>query len=151
MRDLLGAAPSRTTHRTWLVVGVGAAALVALHAAVIDPRIDRLVTVGGLLSYRSLIDDPLAREPFSSYLPGVVRAYDIRELYAALAPRQVLVVNPMSSRRRPLGRVQAWDQLDWASRVYELNGAADSFRLETKINSLQMRETLEAWAGAVTC
>ena len=151
MRDLLGAAPSRTTHRTWLVVGVGAAALVALHAAVIDPRIDRLVTVGGLLSYRSLIDDPLATEPFSSYLPGVVRAYDIRDLYAALAPRRVLVVNPMSSRRRPAARLQAWEQLDWASRVYELNGAADSFRLETKISSLQMRETLEAWAGAVTC
>lgn len=148
MRDLLGFAPRLTTHRTWTVVGVGAAALVALHAALIDPRIDRLVTVGGLLSYRSLIADPLAREPFSSYLPGVVRAYDIRELYAALAPRRVLVVNPKNSRGRPVDPVEAWEQLDWTAQAYELHHAADSFQMKTKITALQMRETLTAWASA---
>ncbi len=148
MRDLLGAAPRRTTHRKWTVVGVGAAALVALHAAVIDPRIDRLVTVGGLLSYRSLIADPLTKQPFSSYLPGVIGAYDIRELYAALAPRHVLVVNPMSSQRRPLDPVEAWEQLDWTAQSYELNRATDSFQMETKITALQMREILTTWASA---
>lgn len=147
MKDLLAAAPKRTTHRKWLVVGVGAGALVALHAAVVEPRIEKLVTVGGLLSYRSLVADPLNKESLGSYLPGVVRAYDVRELYAALAPRQVLAVNPMSSRRRPVSTVEAWERLDWARQVYELNGAPDSFRMETKISSTKMREILKEWAG----
>ena len=148
MKDLLAAAPKRTTHRKWLVVGVGAGALVALHAAVVEPRIEKLVTVGGLLSYESLIADPLSKESLGSYLPGVIRAYDVRELYAALAPRQVLAVNPMSSRRRPVDAVEAWEQLDWARQVYELNGATDSFQMETKISSARMREILKEWAGA---
>ena len=148
MKDLLGAAPKRTTHRKWLVVGVGAGALVALHAAVVEPRIEKLVTVGGLLSYRSLVADPLNKESLGSYLPGVVRAYDVRELYAALAPRRVLAVNPMSSQRRPVTPVEAWEQLDWARQVYELNGAPDELRMETKISSMKMREVLEDWVGA---
>lgn len=148
VKDLLTAAPKLTTHRNWLVVGVGAGALVALHAAVIEPRIERLVTVGGLLSYGSLVADPLSKESLGSYLPGVIGAYDVRELYAALAPRRVLAVNPMSSQRKPVDTVEAWEQLDWARQVYEHNAAADSFRMETKISSEKMREILEEWAGA---
>ena len=146
VKDLLSVAPRRTTHRRWLVVGVGAAALVALHAAVIEPRITRLVTVGGLLSYRSLIDDPLTTQPFSSFLPGVIPAYDLKDLYAALAPRNVLVVNPMNSRRKPAGRVKAWEELDWTAQTYERMNATDSFRLETQVSSLKMRALLGDWA-----
>jgi pimeloyl-ACP methyl ester carboxylesterase len=148
VKDLLAAASKRTTHQKWLVVGVGAGALVALHAAVIEPRIERLVTVGGLLSYGSLVADPLSKESLGSYLPGVIRAYDVRELYAALAPRRVLAVNPMSSQRKPVGTVEAWEQLDWARQVYEHNAAADLFQMETKVSSEKMREILEEWAGA---
>ena len=127
MRDLLAAAPKRATHREWTVVGVGVGALVAAHAAVIDTRISRLITVGGLLSYRSLVDDPQTTQPLSSYLPSVIDAYDIKEIYAALAPRPVMVINPMDSRRRPVERVKAWEQLDWTKQVYEVMGAPDSF------------------------
>ena len=150
MRDFLTVAPQRTTHRKWIVAGIGAGALVALHVAAIDPRVSRLVTVGGLLSYRSLIDDPLAKEPFSSYVPSVIAAYDVRELYAALAPRPVMVINPMGSRRQPVERVQAWEQLDWSAQVYEMMDATDSFRLETQINSSQMRRAMEQWVSAKT-
>lgn len=148
MKDLLAAAPKLTTYRKWLVVGVGAGALVALHAAVIEPRIDKLVTVGGLLSYQSLVADPLSKESLGSYLPGVIRAYDVRELYAALAPRRVLAVNPMSSQRKPVTTVDAWEQLDWARQVYELNETPDAFQMETKVSSEKMREILKEWAGA---
>ena len=150
VRDLLAAAPKRTTHRKWTLVGVGAGALVAAHAAVIDTRISRLITVGGLLSYRSLIDDPLTTQPLSSDVPSVIGAYDVKELHAALAPRPVMVINPMDSRRRPVERVKAWDHLDWTAQVYEMMGAADSFRLETQINALQIRAAVEEWVRTKT-
>jgi len=145
MRDLLSVGPSRVLRGDWILAGVGAGALVAAHAAVIEPRVKRLITVGGLLSYRSLVDDPLAVEAFSSFLPGVIGSYDVRDLYAAAAPRPVLVVNPTDARRVPMERVAAWEKLDWASRIYETMGAADAFSLETKVSSEQMRQIVPGW------
>ena len=150
MRDLLAAAPKRTTHRKWTVVGVGAGALVAAHAAVIDTRISRLITIGGLLSYRSLVDDPQATQPFSSYLPSVIDAYDIKEIYAALAPRPVMVINPRDSQSRPVQRVKAWAQLDWTAQVYEVMGGPDAFQLKTELNPLQIRRAVGAWMETKT-
>jgi pimeloyl-ACP methyl ester carboxylesterase len=145
MKDLLSVGPTRALRGDWILAGVGSGALVAAHAAVIEPRVKRLITVGGLLSYRSLLEDPLTVEPFSSFLPGVIGAYDVRDLYAATAPRPVLVVNPTDARRVPMERVAAWDQLDWAGQVYETMGAADSLLLETKVSSDQMRQILTGW------
>jgi pimeloyl-ACP methyl ester carboxylesterase len=145
MKDLLSAGHKRAQRSDWILAGVGAGALVAAHAAVLDSRVSRLITVGGLLSYRSLVDDPFPTEPFSSYLPGVIGAYDVRDLYAALAPRPVLVVNPTNARRAPMDRAPAWEQLDWTAKVYETMGAPDAFSLETKVSSAGMRQILLDW------
>jgi pimeloyl-ACP methyl ester carboxylesterase len=145
VKDFLAAARNRTENRNWLVVGVGAGALVAAHAAVLEPRISRLVTVGGLLSYRSLIDDPLTKQPLSSFLPGVIGAYDIRDLYAAIAPRPVLVLNPQDSQRAPVHRVKAWEELDWTAQAFEAAGATGKFDMQSQLTTVKMRKALMDW------
>ena len=145
VKDFLAAARHRTENRNWLVVGVGAGALVAAHAAVLERRISRLVTVGGLLSYRSLIDDPLTTQPFSSFLPGVIGSYDVRDLYAAIAPRPVLVLNPQDSQRVPVHRVKAWEELDWTAQAFEAIGATGKFDMQSQLSTARMREALTDW------
>ena len=44
--------------------------------------------------------------------------------------------------------MDAWEQLDWARQVYELNETPDAFQMETKVSSEKMREILKEWAGA---
>ena len=145
VKDFLAAARNRTENRNWLVVGVGAGALVAAHAAVLERRISRLVTVGGLLSYRSLIDDPLTTQPFSSFLPGVIGSYDVRDLYVAIAPRPVLVLNPQDSQRVPVHRVKAWEELDWTAQAFEAIGATGKFDMQSQLSTARMREVLTDW------
>jgi pimeloyl-ACP methyl ester carboxylesterase len=147
IKDLLTAAPKRLRNREWLVVGVGAGALVAAHAAALEPRISRLITIDGLLSYRSLVDDPMTRQPFSSFLPGVLGSYDVRDLYAAVAPRRVLVINPQDSQRRTVEPVPARQELDWVNQIYETLGATDNFTLHTPLSARRMREVMMAWLG----
>jgi pimeloyl-ACP methyl ester carboxylesterase len=148
VKDLLAAAPKRMQRREWLVVGVGAGALVAAHAATLEPRISQLITVGGLLSYRSLVDDPLTKQPFSSFLPGVVGAYDVRDLYAALAPRRTLVINPQDSQRQTVNPVAAREELDWVNRVYENLEATDNFSLHSQLSVRKVREVIGGWLAA---
>ena len=145
VKDFLAAARNRTENRNWLVVGVGAGALVAAHAAVLERRISRLVTVGGLLSYRSLIDDPLTTQPFSGFLPGVIGSYDVRDLYAAMAPRPVLVLNPQDSQRVPVHRVKAWEELDWTAQAFEAAGATGKFEMQSQLSTVKMRKALMDW------
>lgn len=145
VKDFLASARNRTENRDWLVVGVGAGALVAAHAAVLEGRISRLVTVGGLLSYRSLIDDPLTKQPFSSFLPGVIGSYDVRDLYAAVAPRPVLVLNPQDSQRLPVHRVKAWEELDWTAQAFEAAGATGKFDVQSRLSTVKMRKALMDW------
>jgi pimeloyl-ACP methyl ester carboxylesterase len=126
-------------------VGVGAGALVAAHAAALEPRISQLITIDGLLSFRSLLDDPLPKQPFSSFLPGVLGAYDVRDLYAAIAPRRVLVINPQDSQRQTAGPVPARQELDWVNQIYENLGATDNFTLHTALSARKMREVMMGW------
>lgn len=145
VKDLLAAAPKRLQRREWLVVGVGAGALIAAHAAALEPRITQLITVGGLLSYRSLLSDPLTKQPFSSLLPGVVEAYDVRDLYASLAPRRTLVINPQDSQRETVHPVAAREELDWVNQVYENLQATDSFSVHSQLDVRKVREVIAEW------
>lgn len=145
VKDVLTSAAKRLRNRDWLVVGVGAGALVAAHAAALEPRITQLITVDGLLSYRSLLEDPLTTQPFSSFLPGVLTAYDVRDLYAAVAPRRVLVINPQDSQRQTVAPVPALEEMDWVNRVYENLQATDNFSLHSELSARKMREVLTAW------
>jgi pimeloyl-ACP methyl ester carboxylesterase len=145
VKDLLTAASKRLRNREWLVVGVGAGALVAAHAAAIEPRISQLITIDGLLSYRSLLEDPLTKQPFSSFLPGVIGAYDVRDLYAAVAPRRVLVINPQDSQRQTVQPVAARQELDWVNQVYENLEATDNFTLHSGLSVRKTREVMMGW------
>jgi pimeloyl-ACP methyl ester carboxylesterase len=146
IKDLLAIGPTRTHRRNWTLVGVGAnASLVAAHAAVLDQRVDGLITIDGPLSCRSLLDDPLTSQPFSAFLPGVLGSYDIRDLYAAGAPRRTLVLNPEDSKRRPVGEARAWEEYDWALQAYEGVGAPDAFHLQSELDIEGLRAAITAW------
>jgi pimeloyl-ACP methyl ester carboxylesterase len=145
VKDVLTAAPKRLRNREWLMVGVDAGALVAAHAAVLEPRISQLITISGLLSYRSLLDDPVTKQPFSSFLPGVLGAYDVRDLYAAVAPRRVLVINPQDSQRQTVQPVAARQELDWVNQVFENLDATDNFTLHSELSTRKVREVMMGW------
>ena len=145
VKDLLAAAPRRTNRREWLVAGVGAGALVAAQAAVLDPRINAVISIGGLLSFRSLLDDASPKQPLSNFLPGVVGAYDMRDVYAAIAPRKLLVVNPQNPQRAVVDPGDARRELRWTAGIFEILGARSSFSLQSKVPPGKMRGVLTEW------
>jgi hypothetical protein len=82
--------------------------------------VERLISIGAPVSFRALVEEPIAAQPVSSYLPGVVGEYEVRDLYAACAPRPVLILNPERfARGLPLEEPRAWEEYDWAAQAYE--------------------------------
>jgi len=61
----------------------------ALHAAVLDTRLRRLILEDLPPTYRSLAATPIRRRIFDVVIPGVLKHYDLPDLAAHLAPRTV--------------------------------------------------------------
>ena len=113
--------------------GQGAAAPVLLHAAALDQRIRGVVLNRMLASYQSVIAEKISRRVFENVIPGVLAHYDLPDLAASLAPRAVMVVNPVNPRGQRLELPQARREYEIAQAAFQLSGAASSLVIsETK-------------------
>ncbi len=149
LKDLLATAPMQTRRREWIVAGVGIGGLVVAHAAVLDPRVSAVISIQAPASLRSILDDPEATQPTSCILPGVLRSYDIRDIYASIAPRPLLIVNPQDARRRPLASEQASAAFKWAEDVYSAVDASPALRVECELGRSAVREVVQQWVAEV--
>jgi len=82
--------------------GNGAMGVVALHAAALDRRINRVVIENTLTSYLRAIAQPMHYNLAEIAMPGVLRAYDLGDLMLAIAPAPVTVVNPVDAMGHPV-------------------------------------------------
>ena len=89
------------------ICGVGPLGVVALHAAMLDERLSRVVVEGSIATWRAIVEQPLHRNASEVVVPGVLRHYDLPDLVAAIAPRSVTVVNPVDAMGNALRRAEA--------------------------------------------
>ena len=90
-----------------------------LYAATLDERIKKIALEGMLISYQSIITRRIHRQVFEHVVPGALKFYDFPDLAAALAPRQVWVVNGVD----PIGL-----QSDLSELRKQYAGAMTAFR-----------------------
>ena len=95
--------------------GKGTTATAMLYAAAFDPRITGLTLDHMLVSYESITTHRLHSGIFEQVIPGVLRQFDLPQMAASLAPRAVMLVDPVN----PLQNVLPVDE---AQKVY--GGAA---------------------------
>ena len=75
-------------------LAVGEMSPALLHAAAFEPAISRIACVEPFVSYRSIVMNEYYQPKFVlSAVPGALRAYDLPDLAACLAPRKVLMIN----------------------------------------------------------
>ncbi|HCU38361.1 MAG TPA: hypothetical protein DGT21_23970 [Armatimonadetes bacterium] len=104
------------------VVGEGLGGLWALIAAVYDDRVDGVVTVGTLLSYRMLIQSPYHEVRGYFWLPEALRDFDIAELGALIAPRSVAWIAPVDAMAKPVDAAAVDAYATWANSVAVMRG-----------------------------
>ena len=150
LKDLLATAPKMTMRREWTVVGIGIGGLVAAHAAALDPRISGVLSIQAPASFRSAFDDPHSTLPASCLLPGVLGAYDIRDVYAAVAPRPLLIVNPRDSRGRTLDPDAARSAFGWVAEMYDMLERPESLRIESELGQTEIRNLIGDWFGSLS-
>lgn len=94
--DLLAARPDVDRARIY-GFGKDSGAIPLLSAATLDERISKIALEGMLASYQTIIQQRIHRQIFEQVIPGVLRSYDLPDVVASLAPRQVWIVNGVNA------------------------------------------------------
>ena len=98
----------------------------ALLAGLYEPEVQAVAARGGLISYLSVLDDAFSYVPTEAIVHGVVKAGDIADIAAALAPRSLILGALVNGRNIDADAPSIKTALAVAERAY---GASGSGRL----------------------
>ncbi len=112
------------------VIGVGEAGPVALHVAALEPRVKVVGLEGAVLSWDNVVNTPISYGQLASAVPGVLKVYDLPDLAATLAPRVLVIRNPVDAGLRPVGQAALDAAYAGCRTAYERQNAAVQLRLQ---------------------
>ncbi len=116
-------------YKTISALAIGAISSELLHAAVFDTTIQKICLVRPFLSFTEIALEP---EYKPSYIPstvaGAIEAYDLPDLMAALCPRKVLIINPLSGSGAPAGNNKKQCDLTYPKIVFTQKGVEENFK-----------------------
>jgi len=127
--DLLASRPEVNAEKLY-GMGVGAGTVPLLHMAVLDPRLKKVILQGGLVSYDSVETYKIQRGIIENVIPGVLKAYDLPDLVAALAPRPTWIVDARDPLGYRAGITMVRGQYAGAAEAFKAAGAPDALHLE---------------------
>jgi cephalosporin-C deacetylase-like acetyl esterase len=107
--------------------GKGDAAVVLLHAAVLDDRIKSVALEEMLVSYESVIAWKVHQQIFESIVPAALTNYDLPDLAASLAPRRLQIINAVNPRGQRVELPHVREQYEAAQKAFQVAGAPRSF------------------------
>ncbi len=82
------------------LIGEGAAGPVALHAAAFDERIAKVTIVRSITSWVEVVNTPLGKNQLANVVPFALEYYDLPNLVGSIAPRPVMIVDPVDPTDR---------------------------------------------------
>lgn len=79
------------------VVGYGHMGPVALHAAALDTRIQKLTIQRSIRSWAEVVAHEVPRDQWQNVVPFALEAYDLPDLVRAIRPREVVIEQPVDA------------------------------------------------------
>lgn len=130
------------------LVGHGTMGPVALHAAAFDPLFSRIAVVGSLLSYQSLALSRFYRPEFiHAVVPGALTAYDLPNLAEVIAPRDLLILDPVDALSQPLTEQEVKEVYTEVSGRYSSLDRRDALQVLIQPDTTTSGEALLNWLG----
>jgi len=104
--DYLAARPDVDPARL-AVFGAGAGGVLALHAALFEPRVSRIALEGSVLSWMAIAQARYHEGLVEVIVPGVLGDYDLRDLARVLAAKPLWIVEPRTPAGARARRIDA--------------------------------------------
>ena len=123
-------------------VGVHAGGVPVLHAAVLDDRIRKVALERTLAAYGCVVRHRIHRGVFENVIFGVLKAYDLPDLAATLAPRTLWLIDPAN----PLGEPASMTEVRTLYAASLKTGNVHLVRRRPEQTSVVVyREFIQSW------
>jgi cephalosporin-C deacetylase-like acetyl esterase len=130
-------------------LGSGAVGSELLHAAVFQKSIQSVFLVQPFLSFAEIAE---TREYAPAFIPstvaGAIGSYDLPDLLAALSPRKVVIINPLSANGDPAGDKAKTCFLSYPRIVFTQNGVEEHFKHISLGEDQPVYEQITKWLKA---
>lgn len=100
-----------------------------IHAAAFEPSLSRIALVKPLVSYESIATNLLYKTPGWIEVAGALKAYDLIDLTASIAPRPLLFLSPIESSLNPLNEDGIQKNYDFTKKIYKKLGEAKNLSI----------------------
>ncbi|HMD84087.1 MAG TPA: acetylxylan esterase [Terriglobia bacterium] len=130
------------------MVGRGWAGAAALFAASLDSDISSTAVEHLPASYGALAKSELYQQPAYILLPGVLEDFDLPDVFAALAPRPLLVLNPQDPLTRKMVEQEARTAFEPVRAAYDAAKASPAFTVRVEPLDTDVPIVLEEWLRA---
>ena len=117
-------------------VSIGEMGPALIHAAAFDKSIRNIVLIGSPLSYKSIVMNQYYNISFSCAVAGALKAYDLPDLVACLAPGKTVLAELKDQMLNPAPVEIIEQELGFPRKVYLNNGAAENLRVQSSPESL---------------
>jgi hypothetical protein len=104
--------------------------VLALLAGLFEEGVVSIRAHGGLAGYASLLGSSFCHVPYDGVVPGALRAGDVGDVVAALAPLPVRLTGLVDGSNRRVGAKAAERLMAPAADAYRLVNAAEKLRIE---------------------
>ena len=115
-----------------MAFGRGNGAVPVLYAATLDERLKKIVLEKMLASYQTIVDQRIHRQVFENVVPSALRFYDLPDLVAVLAPREVWVVNPVDAVGNVVQSRQAESKYSFAQQAFHVAGQSNRLHFRNR-------------------
>ncbi len=127
-------------------VAKGEMAPVLIHAAAFDPSIERVALVEPFSSYRSMVMNQYYNSAFIyGSVPGALKAYDLPDLLASLAPRKLLLSGVTDSLGKPSPADSIRDDMHTVKDSYLKNNATEQLTIQVGGSSEGPERLFSEW------
>jgi cephalosporin-C deacetylase-like acetyl esterase len=128
------------------VIGRGSAAIPALYAALFDRRVSSVVAEGMLNSYDTVVSDRIAIGVTEQIVPSVLKHFDLPDVVAAIAPRQVILSGNVNAVGREMTPVSVRKEYTRATAAYQSAGVSNAFRIVSRNDEEEsLPQALRKW------
>ncbi|MHC4300652.1 MAG: alpha/beta hydrolase family protein [Planctomycetota bacterium] len=133
---------SRSDNRDVYLWARGVSAIYAALAATLEDGIAGIVSEEPLLTFEQIVTTKVPAYRHEIILPGVLEHFDLPQVYQALAPMKLTLINPLAGDRSPASQEQAEHVYKQVSKAYTGSGKSDNWSVHINIDDAARSSTV---------
>ena len=126
-------------------MGKGLGGLLTLYAAAVEPQFAGVSTVEQLYTYKSLVENDIYKYGLEIIIPGVLKYYDIPNLAGTIAPRPLLIINPIDHNKEIISGNILNKDYEWAYQAYSAVGSPQNIWMLGTVEGGEARKIFTKW------